>query len=685
MLKRMNLRMKMLLGILPIVAIALILITYISVNRFSSAFQSLTTDKAFQTLEANSNSVNTTLETLRSTATVLSNNVGTSYTYTDLGSYEEIFSNVIKGNDVISGAGIWFASGVYHGQEYAGPYWYRDGNEIVYTDEYSNADYDYFSQEYYLDAVSMTSLDASITDPYYDEASGTIMATCSAPIFNAAGECIGCITVDTVLGSIQDMVSTMSLGEDSDPILLSSTGTYLYDVDSSKAASSLNIADDSKMSAAASYILENEMGVGGFATEKGDYIYFYDTIPEVNWKLVITLAQSELDANMIEIRNLMMIICAVSIGVCALVILLMVNSIAKSVGNVKAFAGKLANGDFTIDKMRVKSRDELGQMSDSLNQMYESNKGVITQVSDESEKIDEASSTLEGMASQLTSEFQTIQSNMTGVNDAMMSASAATEQVNASVEEVNASVQLLSSQADESKVLAEDIKKRAKDIEDSSKAAYDHAIQIAQERESDIEEANSQADVVQQIGSLADSIAEIADQINLLSLNASIEAARAGEHGKGFAVVATEINKLAGDTGAAVGEIQETVNGVQEAFSNLLSATNELLSFLKETVTPDYDKFVNVAQQYGSDAESFGKTSNSIAEMVGTIHGAMGEVSSAIQNITESTQDTAARSSDITDTVNTVSDVVGNVSDMSSKQSAIARNLAGVVAKFKLH
>ena len=112
MLKRMNLRMKMLLGILPIVAIALILITYISVNRFSSAFQSLTTDKAFQTLEANSNSVNTTLETLRTTAEVLSNNVGTSYTYTDLGSYEEIFSNVIKENDVISGAGIWFASGV---------------------------------------------------------------------------------------------------------------------------------------------------------------------------------------------------------------------------------------------------------------------------------------------------------------------------------------------------------------------------------------------------------------------------------------------------------------------------------------------------------------------------------------------------------------------------------------------
>ena len=684
MFKKMNLRTKMLLGILPVVAIALILITYISVTKFSTAFQTLTSEKAMQTLDSNSNSINSTLETLRATATILSANVGTSYSYTDLDDYEEIFTTVIKGNDVISGAGIWFAEGVYNNQQYAGPYWYKDGDSVVYTDEYSNADYDYFSQEYYTNAAAMTVLDATITDPYYDEASGTIMATCSAPIFNSSGENIGCITVDTVLSSIQDIVAAMSLGDTSTPILLASDGTYLYDVDSTKASSASNIADDDYFGPQSAGMLANETGVGGFSTPVGEYIYFYDTVPEVNWKLIITLAQTELDATMIEIRTLLITICVVAIIVCALVILLLVNSIAKSVKNVKVFAGQLASGDFTVDKIRTRSQDELGEMSNSLNEMYESNKDVITQVSDESEKIDEASSTLEGMASQLTNEFQTIQSNMTGVNDAMMSASAATEEVNASVEEVNASVQLLASQADESRGQAEDIKKRAKDIEENSKAAYDNAIQIAQEREADIEAANSQADVVQQIGSLADSIAEIADQINLLSLNASIEAARAGEHGKGFAVVATEINKLAGDTGAAVGEIQNTVAGVQDAFSNLLAATNELLTFLKETVTPDYDNFVNVAQQYGEDAESFGQTSSSIAEMVGTIRGAMGEVSSAIQNITESTQDTASRSSEITDTVNTVSDVVGNVSDMSSKQSVIAKNLASVVAKFKL-
>jgi len=688
MFKKMGLRAKMLLGILPIVAIALILVTFVSVKESSAAIENLTAEKAEESLQGNINNITTTLEILQATAITLSNTVGASYEIMDIDEYEEVFSKVISSNDVISGSGIWFAKGVYNNETYAGPYWYKDGESIVYTDEYSNADYDYFSQEYYINAESMTSLDAVITDPYYDPSSGTIMATCSAPIFNESGQNIGCITVDTVLTSIQNMVSEISLGTDSYPLLTDSTGIYLYDADSSKVSDVVNISEDSNSSIAkaASTIMSNEEGEVYITGSNGtSYILFFDTIPEVNWKLGITLSEAEMEATVTNIRTSLIAICAGAIIICGLVILLLVNSIAKNVNNVKKFAGSLAQGDFTIDKIHSKSGDELGQMSDSLNNMYENNKSVITQVSDESTKIDEASSTLSTMADTLTNEFQAIQSNMTGVNDAMMSASAATEQVNASVEEVNASVQMLASQADETKSQAEEIQQRASDIEKSSKAAYDNAIRIAQEREADVEMANSQADVVQQIGSLADSIAEIADQINLLSLNASIEAARAGEHGKGFAVVATEINKLAGETGDAVGQIQTTVEGVQNAFSNLLSSTNELLTFLKETVTPDYDNFVGVAQQYGNDAASFGDSSVQISDMVNTIRGAMGEVSSAIQNIAESTQETASHSADITDTVNTVSEVVDNVTDMSGKQSAIAKNLATVVGKFKLH
>ncbi len=86
------------------------------------------------------------------------------------------------------------------GQQYYGPYWYKDGNGGFVEDwSYSNASYDYFSQEYYKNAIAIKSVDASITDPYYDETSGTVMSTCSVPIYDG-DKCLGCITVDLTLG-----------------------------------------------------------------------------------------------------------------------------------------------------------------------------------------------------------------------------------------------------------------------------------------------------------------------------------------------------------------------------------------------------------------------------------------------------------------------------------------------------
>ena len=686
MFKRMNLLSKMLLGIIPAVALALILVTAVSVNRSSGAIETLTAQKAEESIAANVSDINATLKTLRSTGTTLASTVGGTYSSTDLDVYQAIFKKTILSNSVISGSGIWFKQGVYNHMTYAGPYWYRDGDTVVYTDEYSNADYNYFDQEYYVVTTGLSEGQSNITNPYYDPSSGKVMSTCSAPIYDVAGYYSGCITVDIYLDEIQNMISNISLGKNSTPMLLDSGGTYIYDVDESKISGSVNIANDPNASLASvsSVVMGNESGVTTFKQNGENYLLFYGTVPDVGWKLCVTLQEKEMNASVTAIRSFLIIICVIAIIACMAIIVGLALSIVKSVNNVKKFAGNLAKGDFTISNIKAKSSDELGQMSMSLNNMYESNKSVISQVSEESGRIGEASSNLGDMAQQLTNDFQVIRSNMTGVNDAMMSASAATEEVNASIEEVNASVQMLSGQADETKLQAEEIQKKAAQIEENSRRASENAAQISFEREKDVEEANEQAEVVKEIGSLADSIAEIADQINLLSLNASIEAARAGEHGKGFAVVAAEINKLAGDTADAVGQIQGTVDNVQGAFEHLLTATNELLRFLKETVKTDYDNFVNIAQEYGNDAESFGRQSSSISEMVDTIRGAMGEVSSAIQNITESTQDTASRSSEITDTVNTVSGVVDNVSDMSVRQQEISKSLSDVVGQFKL-
>ena len=688
-MKKLGLKAKMLLCILPVMAVAMIILTSIAATSSREAIRNATSTEMEQTLQANINSVDGNLRVIRNTCVNIADMVSATYKYVGMDNYKYSISKIINGNDAILGSGIWFEPRVYDkDEEYIGPYWYKEGSEIIETWDYSNAEYDYFNQEYYLNAKALSSGQAVITDPYYDPTTGKIMSSCSAPIYDG-NTYMGCVTVDMELTNISDMVSSIKVGNTGTALLTSSTGVYIYTNDAEKVSSSANIIDETNSSLAsagkAMVASGTELNMTEFTDEDGSAIVLvYSSIPNVNWKMAIRMNEAEMDETVNELLLRLTFVCLIGLVVGAVIIWIFVLNISKSINNVKQFASVLASGDFTVDKIKNNREDELGQMSESLNNMFESNKDVITKISDGSVKVSETSSGLANMANQLSQQFNSIQGNISGVNDAMMSSGAATEQVNASVEEVNASVHQLAAETEKSSSDAADIKERARNIEKESRQAHDYAISIAEQREADLVEANEKAKVVDQIGTLADTIAEIADQINLLSLNASIEAARAGDAGKGFAVVASEINKLASSTSEAVEQIRDTIDGVQEAFGTLSTSSGELLGFIKDTVTPDYDKFVQLAVQYGDDAGAFGDSSENIANMVENIRSAMEEVSKAIQNIAESTQDTADLSSQVNDSVMAAADVVSDVNEMTNKQEAVAGTLEEIVGKFKL-
>ncbi|SFB73940.1 methyl-accepting chemotaxis protein [Butyrivibrio sp. YAB3001] len=688
-MKKMSLKFKMLLCILPIMAIGMIILTYIGSKELSNNVQSANTTSMYAEVESSSSAVDAKLEIIETTAVNIAEMVATSYTLVDIDTFGKMMEKIIENNDSILGCGLWFEPNTIRPEEqYVGPYWQRDGSNIVEVWDYSNAEYDYFNQEYYLVAKSIANGQATITNPYYDPTSQIVMSSCSAPIYDN-GKFIGCVTVDMELSSIEKLVSDIKVGSTGRAMLLDSTGVYIYTDDLTKVEGGVNISADENTSLAelGSAIVSGASDspqMRAFMENGQRVIVTYMNVPKVNWKIIMRMDMSELEEPVKKATKDLIIVMIIALIVSAVIIMVFVVNIAKSINNVKEFAKILASGDFTIDKLANKREDELGQMSDSLNEMFENNKDVITKISDGSIKVSETSNGLASMANELANQFHSIQGNISGVNDAMMSSGAATEQVNASVEEVNASVHQLAAETEKTSKDAEEIKSRAKEIEKESRKAHDYAISIAEQREADLEEAKDKAAVVNQIGTLADTIAEIADQINLLSLNASIEAARAGEAGKGFAVVASEINKLASSTSEAVEQIRETIDGVQEAFGTLSSSSGDLLGFIKETVTPDYDKFVALAKQYGDDAGAFGDSSTSIASMVENIRASMEEVSKAIENIAESTQDTADLSSRVNDSVTAAADVVSNVNDMTTKQEEVAGTLESIVGQFKL-
>ncbi|MGN0271891.1 MAG: methyl-accepting chemotaxis protein, partial [Lachnospiraceae bacterium] len=298
-------------------------------------------------------------------------------------------------------------------------------------------------------------------------------------------------------------------------------------------------------------------------------------------------------------------------------------------------------------------------------------------------EITDSSSHLHDISESLQQQFEQIQTYMTDISNAMSNTSAATEQVNASSEEVNASINLCAEKVNDSNQIVNEIRDRAKNIQSKCLSSQSRTNELVSGFEEDLSHNIENSKIVQSIGDLADIVSGIAEQINLLSLNASIEAARAGEQGKGFAVVASEIGSLASETSETVNKIKTTVSDVHGAFSSLTDSSNRMLNFVGDTVSSDYNFFVDVAQQYGNDAENIKELTDNIDEMISNIRTIMNEVVLAIQSVAESTLETSDKSESIMTSVTNVSHIINDVASLSNSQKQISGDLSQVVSGFR--
>ncbi|MCI9370601.1 MAG: methyl-accepting chemotaxis protein [Lachnospiraceae bacterium] len=718
---------KMMVVILPVIMISMTVLTVISVQSGSKSINSEISSRMEAELQVQDDQVTSYFRQITDIADMLSNAVLTSFDRVDIVAYENLLTKVVEENDFVVSSGIWFEPYVFNlEQKYTGPLARKDNNVTYISTPYSEEDTNYTKQQFY--SIAQAATQTILTEAIYDITQNTFKITAVVPLIcdgttllettepevtiqvmptttntNVSSGLgtetpepedyvvkrtgfIGCVTIDVKLDDIKEFIESTTVGDKGKATLLSAEGTYMAGSSQKNISKRLKITkeENESLAKAGEEIVANQNGRVTYTEDGEKYNIYYSTLGTNGWKVMITIPQSELTESVEKMTILMILVCVAAACVTAVVVALEVSSIIKRINRVKKFAGILADGDFTTEPIRVKTKDELGMMSESLNIMYANNKEVIENIAEHSEQIDDSSKRLNEAAQRLTEQFKSIQSHMNEVNESMLTASAATEQVNASTEEVLSNVNMLAGETKNSMHQVSEIKQRAAQVGDNSRQAYNSATELSVQFEEKMQVTIANAKVVENIGELASVISEIADQIDLLSLNASIEAARAGEQGKGFAVVATEIGKLAKETTEAVDRIQNTIVDVQSAFDDLINASDGILDFVKNTVTPDYDKFVGVAEQYGEDAENIVKLSKNISDMSGNIKMIMTEVSAAIQSIAEASQTTADISSGIMLAVDEVTEDVNDISGMSEETSSIAVNLNSVVGKFKL-
>ncbi len=671
--------------LLSVILISMFALSFISYTQSENIIQDQIHAKMNSEVEKQMNMIELSLQRITSMAKDLSHGVQATYTSTSLSQYEEMLSTLVQEDKMVLGSGIWFEPYIYDKNEkYIGPYVYKEGDKAVVTYDYSNPEYDYFSYDWYKNATK--GKEALFSELYYDESLGLTIMSCTAPIYTSDNTFLGAVTVDMQVSDIQNMINNITIGKKGSVLLLSNSGLFIAGAPEDKILKeNIQESKNKTLKKFGEEIINNEQGEGSYTEGGVKYLAYYKTVPFVNWHIVAKVSEEEIKNPLNQLGLALVISLIISLAVTAAVITLQINSITKKIKAANNFTLKLAKGDFTIKPLKEKGRNELSQLMNSLNKMLMDNRTVIQEIAEGAEGMKDSGDTLDTVVHRLTEQFQSINTSIRDISEVMMSSSASTEEVSASVEEVHSSINILTIETMSGKELAGNIQVRANQAERKSEASYDKAIALIQDKEDKLRISLEDAKIVHSIGMMAEQIAEIAEQVNLLSLNASIEAARAGAQGKGFAVVATEIGNLAALAAHTVVDIKKTIRQVTAAYTNLIEHSTQMLEFMKDTVTADYMDFVNTAREYGKEALAIDENITAIVQMTEGIDRISSEVAKAIMEIAHGSQLAAENSGSILSNAEVVSEVVQEIAELIEKENEISGNLNRVVANFTIN
>jgi len=334
--------------------------------------------------------------------------------------------------------------------------------------------------------------------------------------------------------------------------------------------------------------------------------------------------------------------------------IMIIRSIAASTSALINASNAMANGDLT-QRVRLKNRDELGTIGASFDTMAEAFSEALTKVAASSTQVASAANQVQSTAERIATGAEEVFAQSTTV-------ATAGEEMAATSGDIARNCQY----AVEGAQLATQTAQKGFDVVRQTIDGIKFRGSKTRENAGIVESLGSRSD---QIGAIVATIEDIADQTNLLALNAAIEAARAGEQGRGFAVVADEVRALAERTTRATKEISEMIKAIQ-------SETRLAITSMEEGVKG--------TERGAADAARLETSLNEILEQINTVSMQIHQIATAAEEQTATTSEISSNMHQITEVVQQTSQGAQESATAASQLNGNAEELQRLVRRFKL-
>ncbi len=430
-------------------------------------------------------------------------------------------------------------------------------------------------------------------------------------------------------------------------------------------------------------VLKN--GQDHFATnvdvEGHAYYAYYLPLHQVGTDNVIGMVfagmpQEDAKAQIFSIISLIAGIMAVLFILCGILIFMVVRGIVRSLRAGAGALDQVAKGKLNVElnEAALKRKDEVGNISNAIMQLKTELTEIIVNIKEQSKALNDSSADLSEKAVTVSEHIVQVER---AVEEIAQGAGGQAQETQSATENIIVMGNMIEEAANDIDAMNEN----AKLIKELGETAVDtlHDLQKINRKTTEsidiiYEQTNTTNTSAQKIKEATALITDIAEETNLLSLNASIEAARAGEQGRGFAVVAAQIQKLAEQSNESARQIEEIINSLlsdSEKAVGTMEEVKEIMARQNQNVVKTDEQVNQVLGQVEESIKAIGR----VAEKTNKINDARVSVTDIVQNLTAVAEENAASTQESSASVNQVSEIIQSIAESAKQLKNIATEL----------